>query len=155
MIGAPRVIDTLATTLDIAPTLLEFAGVAAPPELPGHSLLPWMEGREAKGREHFLYCYYWEREAPQTPTIFGLRTRQHSFITTQASGTGMSCTISRPTRCRSGICWVATGMEVGYGRMERAIADVEMRRWYAELEATMDREIARLGGTRLASYSVK
>jgi uncharacterized sulfatase len=44
--------DELVSTVDLVPTLLDYAGVALPPELPGHSLRPLLEGR---GR--------WERES--------------------------------------------------------------------------------------------
>lgn len=42
----------LVMALDIAPTLLDFAGVAVPPEMQGRSLAPMLEGRAPLGRHH-------------------------------------------------------------------------------------------------------
>jgi arylsulfatase A-like enzyme len=44
-----------ADQIDLAPTLLELAGVAAPPELPGASLLPVIGGGEAPPRESLAW----------------------------------------------------------------------------------------------------
>ncbi len=46
-----RVIDELVSTVDLVPTLLDYAGVDVPAELPGRSLRPVLEGGEGPGRE--------------------------------------------------------------------------------------------------------
>jgi arylsulfatase A-like enzyme len=43
----PKRIKTLVQSLDIAPTVLDFAGIAAPPEMAGHSLRALWDGRAA------------------------------------------------------------------------------------------------------------
>ena len=49
-----RVIDQLVETMDICPTVLDWAGVAVPPEIQGHSLLPAVSGGEPHHREFIL-----------------------------------------------------------------------------------------------------
>jgi arylsulfatase A-like enzyme len=44
--------------IDLAPTLLEMAGVPVPPWIQGRSFLPQLEGREIPWRDAFLYEYY-------------------------------------------------------------------------------------------------
>ena len=54
----PRSVDAFALSIDIAPTLLEAAGVAIPRSVQGRSLLPHALGSHARGREAFLVEYY-------------------------------------------------------------------------------------------------
>lgn len=54
----PRRVDAFALSIDIAPTLLEAAGVAIPRSVQGRSLLPHALGNRAPGREAFLIEYY-------------------------------------------------------------------------------------------------
>jgi N-acetylglucosamine-6-sulfatase len=79
----PRRIDAGTTcsemvlNLDLAPTLLELAGVPAPPSVQGASWLPLLDGRP--GRDAFLYEYF--REMGTVPTCLGVRTRDWKFVT--------------------------------------------------------------------------
>ncbi|MEX2045059.1 MAG: sulfatase/phosphatase domain-containing protein, partial [Opitutus sp.] len=63
------------------PTVLEAAGIAAPPHLDGLSFLPLAEGRSIPWRDAFLYVYYWEKNFPQSPTVFSLRGDRFKYIT--------------------------------------------------------------------------
>jgi arylsulfatase A-like enzyme len=57
-LAAGRVDTThLVLNVDVAPTLLELAGVPVPPGVHGRSWLPLLEGREPAWREAFLYQY--------------------------------------------------------------------------------------------------
>jgi N-acetylglucosamine-6-sulfatase len=76
-----RAVEAMALNLDIAPTFLDAAGVAAPHGMAGRSLLPLAAGRAAAGwRRDFIYEYAWEQDFPYTPNIVGLRTQTHSLM---------------------------------------------------------------------------
>ena len=74
------VIEQLALNIDIAPTILDAAGVAVPRSMHGRSFLPLIEGNDVQWRTEFLYEYFWERAYAQTPTVLGLRTDRYSFM---------------------------------------------------------------------------
>ena len=67
----------MVLNLDLAPTLLELAGVPAPPTVQGASWLPQLEGRP--GRDDFLYEYF--RELGAVPTCVAVRTRDWKYVT--------------------------------------------------------------------------
>lgn len=79
-IRSGSVIEKMAQNIDLAPTVLELAGVTPPAGLDGASLVPLMEGREVRWRQEVLYEYYWEWNFPQTPTVLGLRTDRYKYI---------------------------------------------------------------------------
>jgi len=72
--------DELVLNIDIAPTILDAAGVAIPPSIQGRSFLPLIENRPVNWRTEFLYTYFWERSYPQTPTVLGLRSDKYSYM---------------------------------------------------------------------------
>ena len=72
--------DRIALNVDIAPTLLDAAGVKRPDSVQGESLMPILRGENAKWREAMLYEYFWERSFPQTPTVFGVRTERYKYM---------------------------------------------------------------------------
>lgn len=79
--GGARVISEMAANLDIAPTLLDAAGIKPSPRHQGRSLLPLARGeRVADWRTELLYEYFWERWAPSTPTLHALVTPQWKFV---------------------------------------------------------------------------
>ena len=61
--------------LDLAPTFLDIAGVASPPQFEGQSAWPVMTGeltRQQWNEPDFVYQYYWEWSFPMTPTTFAI-----------------------------------------------------------------------------------
>lgn len=80
VIAAGTVIEPVIANLDIAPTILAAAGIEPPASMDGRSLLPLLRGEKTDWREALLYEYYWERNFPQTPTVFALRTQRHKLI---------------------------------------------------------------------------
>jgi arylsulfatase A-like enzyme len=84
LIKAGTVIPQMILNLDIAPTILELAGVAKPKQMQGNSFLPLLKGENIKGwRDKIFYEYYWEFSFPQTPTIFSIRTDRYKYIFNQ------------------------------------------------------------------------
>jgi N-acetylglucosamine-6-sulfatase len=67
--------------IDIAPTILDIAGIEIPETMHGESFLPLALGENVEWRQDFLYEYFVDPAAVQTPTIFGLRTKQYSYMT--------------------------------------------------------------------------
>jgi arylsulfatase A-like enzyme len=76
-------IKQLVLNVDIAPTILELAGIAKPDQMEGTSFLPLLKNQQTTWRDKFFYEYYWENAYPQTPTQYAIRTNQYKFIRTQ------------------------------------------------------------------------
>jgi N-acetylglucosamine-6-sulfatase len=72
-----------ALNIDIGPTILDFANLDIPKAMHGKSLLPIIQNKEVEWRKDFLYEYFCDFNAVQTPTLFGLRTEQYSYIAPQ------------------------------------------------------------------------
>lgn len=76
-----EVIDNIVMNLDIAPTLLDYAGVEKPEQMVGSSMIPLMKGDKTPIRDRVYYEYYWDYGQPATPTTFGVRTQKYKYIT--------------------------------------------------------------------------
>lgn len=77
---AGREVEEVAANIDIAPTVLEAAGLRAPGHYQGQSLLPLARGEKPEWRDYLLYEYFWERWAPMTPTMHALIGQRYKFI---------------------------------------------------------------------------
>jgi arylsulfatase A-like enzyme len=69
--------------LDLAPTFLDVAHLAKPPQMEGKSFLALAEGKEdakAWNPGDFVYEYYWEWSFPQTPTTFAIERNRVKYI---------------------------------------------------------------------------
>jgi N-acetylglucosamine-6-sulfatase len=75
-------ITQMVQNIDIAPTLLDAAGIQLPESagMDGQSYLPLLRGEPVKWRDHILYEYYWEWNFPATPTVFAIRTERYKYI---------------------------------------------------------------------------
>jgi len=73
-------IKQMVQNIDIAPTILEAAGLKAPDYMDGRSFLPLLAGREIPWRDAVFYEYYWEWNYPQTPTVHGVRTDRYKYM---------------------------------------------------------------------------
>jgi N-acetylglucosamine-6-sulfatase len=86
IVHCPEVIKTavqvpqMVANIDIAPTILEAAGLVPPASLDGRSFFPLVQGRSIPWRDKLLYEYYWEWNFPMTPTIHAIRTDRYKFI---------------------------------------------------------------------------
>lgn len=74
-----QVVDQMVANIDIAPTILEAMGLATPATMDGSSFLPLARGESIPWRENFLYVYYWEKNFPQSPTVFSLRNARYKL----------------------------------------------------------------------------
>jgi N-acetylglucosamine-6-sulfatase len=79
LVGRGKRCEEMILNMDFAPTFLEIAGHPIPESMQGRSFLGLLNGTKDKGREDFLYEYFWERAFPQTPTVLGVRTKTHKF----------------------------------------------------------------------------
>jgi N-acetylglucosamine-6-sulfatase len=73
-------ISQMIANIDIAPTILDLAGVEPPKHFDGKSFVPLLEGRQVPWRDELLYEYYWERNYPHTPTTHAILTDRYKFI---------------------------------------------------------------------------
>ncbi|PSL18798.1 sulfatase family protein [Dyadobacter jiangsuensis] len=69
----------LVMNLDIAPTLLDAAGIAAPAEMQGKSMLPLFKSEAAEIRDAVYYHYYENGEHSVSPHL-GVSTKDYKLI---------------------------------------------------------------------------
>jgi arylsulfatase A-like enzyme len=80
LIRPGRVIDQMVRNIDIAPTVLDLAGLDDTAGMDGRSILPLLRGEVEEWPVELLYEYYWEFAFPQTPTAFALRDARYKYI---------------------------------------------------------------------------
>ncbi len=86
MIRYPRafkpgtVVDEMVLNIDIAPTLLELAGVAVPDRVQGKSMVDLAKGHKTGWRKDWLYEYYEYPGSQQVRPNRGIRTERYKFI---------------------------------------------------------------------------
>lgn len=73
-------VEGMVANIDLAPSILEAAGLSPPESMDGRSFLRLARGDAAGRRDSLLYEYYWERNFPQTPTMHALRTDRFKYI---------------------------------------------------------------------------
>ena len=73
-------VTTVVRNIDVAPTILDLAGVRSEHEMDGRSVLPALRGQKVDQEGEFLYEYYWEYAFPHTPTTFALRGDRYKYI---------------------------------------------------------------------------
>ena len=70
--------EQIALNVDIAPTILELAGLKVPQEMQGHSLVPLLNGGNPEWRTDFLCEHLFEH--PKIPKSEGVRTQRWKYI---------------------------------------------------------------------------
>jgi len=71
--------ERMILNIDLAPTLLDVAGVEIPEYMQGRSILPLLGDPDSPWRDAFYYSYY--REAPfPAPTSRAIRTDRYKYI---------------------------------------------------------------------------
>lgn len=71
--------DDFVLNMDIAPTVLNAAGIAIPKDIQGESFLPLVNGAKAQGRDAIYYHYYENKEHSVSPH-FGVKTKRYKLI---------------------------------------------------------------------------
>lgn len=73
--------DEMVLNLDMAPTLLDIAGLAVPAEMQGKSMLPLAEGKaNVEWRKDWLYEYYEYPGFENVKPCRGVRTERYKFV---------------------------------------------------------------------------
>lgn len=70
----------MVLNIDIAPTLIEFAGAQIPQDMQGKSMVPLLKNKDTEWRNSFLYEYFQESYAPGFVTAVGVRTESYKYI---------------------------------------------------------------------------
>jgi N-acetylglucosamine-6-sulfatase len=80
MIEQGKTLEEVIQNIDIAPTILDMAGIKRPQQMQGESFYPFLKGENIAWRNKAFYEYYWEYAFPQTSTTFGVRDGDYKFI---------------------------------------------------------------------------
>jgi N-acetylglucosamine-6-sulfatase len=80
LVKAGTTFNPMVLNIDLAPTLLDFAGAGIPSQIQGRSWMPVLTGTDLRGRTDWLYEYFWEKPYPFDPTQFGVRTQRYKYI---------------------------------------------------------------------------
>jgi len=90
LLAPGKVVEQMVQNIDVAPTLLDIAGVpldnpqrkASGQKIDGRSFKPLLFGGKltTEWRKHILYEYYWEWNFPACPTQFALRTDRYKYV---------------------------------------------------------------------------
>lgn len=79
LFGKGKTVDEMVLNIDLAPTLLDLAGVSVPKEMQGASWKELAVGRKpAKWRDSFFAEYY--KELGNVPTCYAIRTTTHKLV---------------------------------------------------------------------------
>ncbi len=79
LVKAGSKVDGTVLNIDLAPTVLELAGVKIPEGMQGRSMVPVLKGKP--GHESFLYEYFRESWAAGLPLMLGVRTDRWKYCT--------------------------------------------------------------------------
>lgn len=80
LIGAGSRREQMSLSIDLAPTLLELAGVKPHVKMQGRSLMPVLRDPKTPWREAFLTEHYVEKFVPQVPDWQSARTARWKYI---------------------------------------------------------------------------
>lgn len=81
MIHRPAQYSQMAINVDLAPTMLELAGLPVPANMQGRSLTPFLRGQPpAQWRQDWLYEYYEYPGPHSVPRNRGVRTDRYKYI---------------------------------------------------------------------------
>src|SRR5262249_47295170 len=67
--------------IDLAPTILQLAGVSGGGHMQGRSLVGLLHRDSAAVRDSFLYEYFQDALIPGVPAMFGIRSASWTYVT--------------------------------------------------------------------------
>ncbi len=147
--------EEMVLNIDLGPTILELAGTQAPSTMHGYSFAHMIRGeKERPWRKAFLYEYFVDPMAVQTPTIFGLRTEKYSYMTYEGVWDiyELYDLEKDPAQNRNLFSEIRTGHD--YGSFLQIVSRQDPALW--KLAEPLDRELTELmlskGAVRNASY---
>jgi arylsulfatase A-like enzyme len=73
-----NMIDSMMLNIDLAPTMLDYAGVAIPKTMQGQSIRPWVRGETPAWRKDWFYEHY--TAAKIIPPSEGVRTTRWTYL---------------------------------------------------------------------------
>ncbi len=79
-IPSGRVLDDMVLNLDLAPTILDLAGIKIPDHFQGRSMVGLARGEESNWRQDWLYEYYEYPDAEKVKPSRGIRTTRYKLI---------------------------------------------------------------------------
>lgn len=74
-----KLVDQMVLNIDLAPTLLDLAGVEVPKQMQGRSWRPLLEGKAPEWREVYYYEYFYEKPF-SSPHVQAVRTMDAKLI---------------------------------------------------------------------------
>lgn len=80
MIKPGTKIEDMVLNIDVAPTMLDLAGVKSPEGVQGKSMVPLLKSESGRWRKSFLYEYMWESRFPGNPNVLAVRTEGWKYI---------------------------------------------------------------------------
>ncbi|MEM9282018.1 MAG: sulfatase [Verrucomicrobiota bacterium] len=79
-VEAGQTLTEVVANIDVAPTMLDFAGAEIPEYMDGRSMKDLVTGTSEEWRDYILYEYYWERNYPHTPTTHAVLGERYKYI---------------------------------------------------------------------------
>jgi arylsulfatase A-like enzyme len=78
--NAPRVIDQMVLTIDLAPSILDICVAQPLKNIHGKSWKPLLVGKTRGWRNAWYYEYNYEKQFPYTPNVRGVRTDEWKYM---------------------------------------------------------------------------
>lgn len=73
-----RTLDAMMLNIDLAPTMLDYAGIAIPKSMQGSSIRPWLRGESPKWRDDWFYEHH--TAVKIIPPSEGVRTTRWAYL---------------------------------------------------------------------------